>query len=128
MTSGMISSGFSEGITKDYIEDENTNFIFVSYQDPGEIGGQIKNGEMQIIMNNKKYSVKAQTYESKSFGGHGDLKMIFKIFEETNPEKVFLVHLNSGDSIDLKNTYMDKFLDADIIVPEFKEEYLLFTY
>lgn len=128
MTSGMISSGFSEEITKEYIEDENTNFIFVSYQDPGEIGGQIKKGDMQIIMNNKKYNVNAQIYEFQSFGGHGDLKMIFKVFEETSPEKIFLVHLNNEDGIDLKNAYMDKFSKAKIILPKFKEEHILFTY
>ena len=54
--------------------------------------------------------------------------MIFKIFEETNPEKIFLIHLNNKDSVGLKNIYMDKFLKNDIIVPEFKEEHILFTY
>ena len=67
-------------------------------------------------------------FYAKLWTRHGDLKMIFKIFEETNPEKIFLIHLNNKDSVGLKNIYMDKFLKNDIIVPEFKEEHILFTY
>lgn len=128
MTSGMISSGFSQEIASKYIEDENTHFISVSYQDPAEIGGQIFRGETKITIDEETYEVKSPIFSSPAFSGHANIEIIFNIFKDTQPEKIFLVHLNDYDSHELKGAYTNYFLDAEVTIPKFKEEYFLFSY
>lgn len=45
MPSGMLSNACSNEAVKNFIEDENTVFVLVDYQDPDEIGGKLKHGD-----------------------------------------------------------------------------------
>ena len=128
MTSGMISTGFSKEILKQYISDAGTNFISVSYQDPDEIGGMVFNGEEIITIDDIEYEVKANIYTSSAFSGHANVKQIFDVFGDLSPEQIYIVHLNSYDKDSLINYYSENYKSSNIIVPAISEEYLLFQY
>jgi metallo-beta-lactamase family protein len=128
MTSGMISTGFSKEILKQYISDASTNFISVSYQDPDEIGGMVFNGDELIKIDDIEYEVEAKIFTSSAFGGHANVRQIFDVFGDLSPEQIIIVHLNSYDEDSLINYYSENYKSSNVIVPEISEEYLLYQY
>lgn len=128
MTSGMISTGFSKEILKQYIRDVSTNFISVSYQDPDEIGGMVFNGEELIKIDDIEYKVEAKIFKTSAFSGHANVRQIFDVFGDLSPEQIIIVHLNTYDKDSLINYYADNYKSSDVIVPEISEEYLLYQY
>lgn len=128
MTSGMITSGFSKELLKNYIKDTKTNFISVSYQDPDEIGGKVFRGDDIMHIDGIEYQVKAKTFSSSAFSGHADISKIQNIFGGTVPEQIMIVHLNDYDKDNLIDSYSEYFKSSIIIVPAIKEPYLLYQY
>jgi len=128
MTSGMISSGFSKEILKNYITDANTNFISVSYQDPDEVGGMVFRGDQIIKIDDIEYQMKAKIYNSSAFSGHANVSQIFDVFGGLTPEQIMIVHLNDYDRDSLIDYYTKHFKTSNIFVPKLTEQYLLFQY
>ncbi|NLD47367.1 MAG: hypothetical protein GX660_09235 [Clostridiaceae bacterium] len=128
MTSGMISSGFSKKILKNYICDANTNFISVSYQDPDEIGGMVFRGDEIIKIDDIEYKMEAKIFTSSAFSGHADISQIYDIFGKLSPEQIMIVHLNDYDKDSLVDFYTKNFKSSDIIVPKLTEQYSLYQY
>ena len=128
MTSGMISTGFSKEILKQYIGDARTNFISVSYQDPDEIGGKVFNGVELIKIDDIELEAKAKIFASSAFSGHANVRQIFDVFGDLLPEQIMILHLNDFDKDSLINYYAENYRSSNIIVPEISEEYLLYEY
>lgn len=129
MTSGMITNGFSKEILKNYVEDEKTHIISVSYQDSDEIGGMIfLKGQEDIKIDGKKYEVKAQILDVSGFSGHAWTEQIQDIFEDISPEQIMIIHLNDYDKEELQEYYTMQFEGAKVIVPKRLEEYLLYNF
>lgn len=128
MSSGMLSSAFSYEAVKNYIEDEDTVFVLVGYQDPDEIGGKLKHGYEEINIEGENYQINAEVFDSPAFSGHGDINQIYTILKQTNPSELFLVHLNADEGDLLKAEYEELFPDTEVFVPQYKEEYHLFSY
>jgi len=126
MTSGMIASGFSKEIVKEYISDEKTHFISVSYQDPDETGGKLFRGDKEIEIDGKVYDVKANIYSTSAFSGHADIQEIHRVFQNINPKQIYIIHLNSKDKKSLEKFYSITYSSSDIIVPEAFVKYFMF--
>ncbi|HHU20691.1 MAG TPA: MBL fold metallo-hydrolase [Bacilli bacterium] len=128
MTSGMFSSGFSKEILKNYINDDNTNLISVSYQDPDEVGGLVFGGDEVVTIDNVEYQMQAKIFSSPAFSGHANVEQIIDIFKEHSPEQIMIVHLNDRDKDSLIDYYSEQFQSSKIIVPELKKQYSLYEY
>ena len=126
MTSGMMEYGFALEIAENYIEKENSHFVSVSYQDPEQLGGKIFRGEEKVTIGDKDYEVNASIFNSYGFSSHADIKQIIDMFGKTNPEKIFLVHLDEYVGEELKEFYEREFPETKILFPKFGEEYNLF--
>lgn len=128
MTSGMITSGFSKEILKEYIGDASTNFISVSYQDPDEIGGRVFRGDEIIRIDDTEYKMKAKIFKSSAFSGYANVSQIYNIFGQLSPEQIMIVHLNDYDNDNLVDYYASNFKASTVVVPEFNKTYLLYQY
>lgn len=128
VTSGMMSTGFSKEILKNYLNDASTNFISVSYQDPDEIGGVVFSGNGVVRIDDIEYKVEAKIFTSPAFSGHANVRQIFDVFGDLSPEQILIVHYNKYDKDSLINYYTENYKSANVIVPEISKEYLLYRY
>ena len=128
MSSGMVSHVFSKGAVDKYIEDPKTFILIVGYQAEGTEGRELieahDNKDEYIFIDGEKKKINPDhIFRSYAFNSHADLSQITDIFGHTNPEKIFLVHLNPEEVNDLIEKYQKLFPGSEVIAPNFAEKY-----
>lgn len=109
--SGMVTGGRVLTYLTQLIEEVNTSILLVGYQAEGTRGRQLLEGAHELKIYGKYYSVRAQIHHVESLSAHADqLELINWVDQIQNiPEKVFLIHGESGALDTLRVKVRDKF-------------------
>ncbi len=99
-TSGMLNGGTSVEYFKNFASDEKNSIVFVGYQANGTLGRRIKNGEKDILLENKgssedRISVNMQVHTMNgAFSAHSDVAISKKFVSSLSvkPKKMILNH------------------------------------
>ncbi len=119
-SSGMASMGFSKELLKKYVENPDTTFMFVGYQDPDEEGGILlraqKDDSPYVLIDGEKYMRRAQFEKFDGFSGHAKFSQLCSLLEQARGfKKVLLVH-HDADTVDkLISEYSSRFPEAEFI-------------
>ncbi len=92
--SGMCNAGRIRHHIRHGIEDKQNRLLFVGYQAPGTLGRILLDGEKNIKMMGRQFTVRADIARISSFSAHADQSELVRWLDgfKTRPEKVFLVH------------------------------------
>lgn len=128
MSSGMAQHASARQALLDYLGDPKTVFVFVSYQAPDTPGGRLTAGSdppRELKLDGQRHKVRAKIYHTAAFGGHADPATIIQIFAATQPQQIFLVHLDKPSIPALIRRYRESFPKAIITVPRLGERHRL---
>lgn len=123
MGSAMGEFSFAATAIDKYALDKNTAFVFTGYLAPESPAYTLTMG---VLPNKEGVSipVSAKTYRTSSMSGHADPSEIIRVFGKTNPEQIFLVHLDRENADELVARYSSEF-SAEIILPQSGQEFIL---
>jgi len=120
--SGMISGGRILNYVKKLISDVRADILFVGYQANGTPGRDIQkygaNGGY-VIIDEKKYDIKAQVHTITGYSAHADQKDLINFVTRMRrkPKEIRIIH---GDE-DAKATLQQKLIavcpEAQVIIP-----------
>lgn len=119
MASGMADFSAARRALLDYLDDSNTVFYFVGYQSPDSLGGRLTAGEeppVVLKIGDERRRVRAAVKHTGAFGSHADPAAMERIFAATEPEKIFLVHLEKKQGKQLAERY-HRHLGPEVVVP-----------
>ena len=121
--SGMITGGRVLSYLERYIGLPETTVIIIGYQAEGTRGRKLLEGEKEIKIRGKQYSVLANILEIQSLSAHGDQKDLLNWLSalENKPKKVFLVHGESEPADELRLKIIEKY-GFDCTVPLMGQE------
>ena len=116
--SGMITGGRVLSYLEHYIGLPETTVIIIGYQAEGTRGRKLLEGEKEIKIRGKYYSVLANILEIQSLSAHGDQKDLLNWLSalENKPKKVFLVHGENEPADELRLKITEKY-GFDCAVP-----------
>jgi metallo-beta-lactamase family protein len=125
-SSGMLQGGRIVNILKYFIEEESTTILFVGYQAQGSLGRKILEGEKEVYLDGKKYSVKAKIEKILAYSGHKDQRAIIDwIFPQRfKIKKIFLVQGEEKAKTILKSRIED-YLGIKVEIPTKNQEIVL---
>lgn len=120
--SGMMNGGRILQYLKEHLEDPRATIIIPGYQAAGTRGRKLSEGETEIKMHGKYFSVKAEVVHIHTMSSHADQGEIIKWLSaiKNKPIKVFIVHgePHSSDALRLKikdtygwNCYLPKLFE-----------------
>lgn len=110
---GMMNGGRILYHLQDYIEDEKTTLLIVGYQAKGTLGRRILEGEHEIKIYGKKYTVRANIKAIGSYSAHADAPQLLSWLSSIGGvKKVFLVHGESEQAV-----VFAKKIDAELKIP-----------
>ena len=120
-TGGRIKHHLIKNITN-----KKSSIIFIGYQAQGTLGRKIVEGNKEVKIFGKPFSVRAEVYTIGGFSAHADRDILFKWLEKTgSPEHIFLVH---GEKKTLKSFQKELTVrnqGENIHVPGYKSHYSL---
>jgi metallo-beta-lactamase family protein len=123
-SSGTADHAYSKEFVKRWVEDANTVFVFVGYQDPETIGGKLtsfkrRNNEQIIYIDGTEYTVKAQIWQTRCFSGHASYEQILS-FLTGMPDlrTLVLVHLEEACVEQMIEKYTADLSNVEVICPE----------
>jgi metallo-beta-lactamase family protein len=118
-SSGMADMVYSKGFVKQWISDPQTVFIFVGYQDPETIGGNITENEAsEIMIDEKEHVIAAEIKKFNCFSGHGSYKQISRFLSNIEGlKKVVLVHSDMPVAEKLIQSYQQDLPEIDFVLP-----------
>ena len=90
-TPGMLHSGTSVQVFKEWCEDPRNTLIIPGYCVEGTLGNRLVNGAKEVTLDKKTYSVKMRV-ENVSFSAHADAKGIINLLRNVDPEEIIFVH------------------------------------
>lgn len=128
MSSGMADHASARQALLDYLEDPKTLFYFTGYQAPGSLGGRLTAGQKppsELKIGAQRRMVKAKIAQTSAFSGHASPREMIRIFAETRPQRILLVHLDQSRATTLANLYRQAF-QAEIITPKRSERQLIY--
>lgn len=123
-SSGMADHVYSKEFVKRWVEDTNTVFFFVGYQDPDTIGGKLtsfgqRNNERAIYIDGTEYRAKAQIWQTGCFSGHASYEQIRSFLAEMpDPRTLVLVHLEEACAEQMVEKYTADLGGVEVICPE----------
>lgn len=121
--SGMITGGRVLSYLERYIGLPETTVILIGYQAEGTRGRKLLEGEKEIKIRGKYFSVLANILEIQSLSAHGDQKDLLNWLSalENKPTKVFLVHGENEPADELRLKITEKY-GFDCTVPMIGQE------
>lgn len=123
--SGMINGGRIIHHLKQYIENRNNTLLIIGYQANGTLGREILDGEKEIKLFGKKYSVNSQVKAIGSYSAHADMPQLVNwISKIQNLKKLFLVHGESDQMVIFSKELKTK-LNLDSVIVQQNEKYEL---
>jgi KH/beta-lactamase-domain protein len=108
-TSGMLNGGPAVSYFANLCEEERNSVVLVSYQGPGTLGRNIKNGarEVDMELNGKirHFNINALVYSIEGFSGHSDRTQLERYVNDIKPrpKKIILDHGEESKIIELAN-------------------------
>ncbi len=93
--SGMADAGRVKHHIMNNIGDDRNTILLVGYCEPSSLGGQLKNGNMQVKIFGDVYNVVAEVGSIRSMSAHGDYEDLLKFVscqDALKVKKLFLVH------------------------------------
>jgi len=120
--SGMMNGGRILQYLKEHLEDPRATIIIPGYQAAGTRGRKLSEGETEIKMHGKYFTVKAEVVHIHTMSSHADQGEIIQWLSKikNKPQKVFIVHgePHSSDALRLKikdtygwNCYLPKLFE-----------------
>lgn len=111
-TSGMLNGGPIMEYLNGLADDEKNMLIFVGYQADGTLGRRIQKGWKEIPMGRRGsiiINLEIQTIDG--FSGHSDRRQLMAYINHLNPrpEKVFTIHGDEKNAIDLASSIYKRF-------------------
>ncbi|QBA63643.1 MBL fold metallo-hydrolase RNA specificity domain-containing protein [Muriicola soli] len=109
--SGMLSGGRMLTYLTKKLEKKNTSILLVGYQAEGTRGRRLLEGEKQLKIYGKFYTVEASIIHIESLSAHADQAELLEWLNEIRniPEEVFLIHGELSTMVEFKekieNTY-----------------------
>ena len=127
----MANMGYSMETVKRFISDPDTVFMFVGYQDPETIGGELNNlaNETAITIDGECYDILATVQKFSCFRGHAAFPQMCQLLDQIERiEKLILVHHNDYDSERLTVAYSQHYPDTEVIAPGAGDAVMLYSY
>jgi hypothetical protein len=115
-TPGMMNTGTSLSIFKEWCGDERNTLIIPGYCSPGSVGSKVLNMKKKIEIDKKMYNVNCKVM-SMSFSAHVDSKGIMEFLTYLNPSNIVLVHGDNEGMLDLKKK-VSEVLKINCLNPE----------
>ncbi|XP_071957056.1 integrator complex subunit 11-like [Antedon mediterranea] len=91
-TPGMLHSGLSLTIFKQWAPEEKNMVIMPGYCVAGTVGHKILNGQKKIELENRQILEVKLSVQYMSFSAHADAKGIMQLIQQCEPKHVLLVH------------------------------------
>lgn len=103
-SSGMLTAGRSIKWTQSVLPRENDCILFVGYAGEDTLAYKIKNGNTQKTINicGKPIRNRAQIVTLNGFSSHMQRNELINYYKGFNCEKIYLVHSNAKDRLELK--------------------------
>jgi len=125
-SSGMADNSLSLEFVKQWISDPDTVFIFVGYQDPETIGGELVEGlekgthtPSSIIIDGNSYQIKADILKYNCFSGHAEFNQITNFLHGVDGLKTILIVHTDQENVDpLIQAYKKEFPSINIVAPQ----------
>jgi len=111
-TSGMLSGGPVMEYLYALAPDERNTLIFVGYQADGTFGRRLQKGWREIPVGNRETMVvKLDIDTVDGFSGHSDRKQLMGFVQhlQPRPEKIFTIHGDESNTIDLASSIYKRF-------------------
>lgn len=120
-TGGRVKHHLVNNITKP----ENT-VMFVGYQAVGTLGRRIVNGEKEVRILGREYTVNARIARINGFSAHADKEELFEWLSELKkpPRKLFIVH-GESESANEFGDYIREKTGWQVTVPAYQDEAVL---
>ena len=123
--SGMLNGGRILFHLQKYIEDSKNTLLIVGYQSTGTLGRRLLEGEREIKIFGKKYSVGANVKAIGSYSAHADQpQLVDWISSIKDVEKVLLIHGEADQELALKKALALR-MKAEVMIPQQGEGYEL---
>ncbi|TAJ44117.1 beta-CASP ribonuclease aCPSF1 [Methanofollis fontis] len=111
-TSGMLSGGPVMEYLYSLAPDERNTLVFVGYQADGTFGRRLQKGWREIPIGTRDTMVVKLDIETvDGFSGHSDRKQLMSFVQhlQPRPEKVYTIHGDEGNTIDLASSIYKRF-------------------
>lgn len=92
--SGMCTGGRVVNYLKALLGDERTDLLFVGYQAKGTPGRSIQEGRRAVVLDGKRYAVRAQVHTLSGYSAHADQRNLIGFVRRmrVKPREIVLVH------------------------------------
>lgn len=121
--SGMMNGGRILFHLQRYIEDAKNAVLIVGYQAQGTLGRRLVDGDLQVKIFGRKYTVGAQIYKIGSYSAHADGPQLVNWLSKIGGvKKVFLVHGESEESVALCKS-IESTTKTEVMIPQQGESY-----
>jgi integrator complex subunit 11 len=90
-TPGMLHSGTSVQVFKEWCGDERNTLIIPGYCVEGTLGNRLLKGAKEVTIDKKVYEVK-MSIQNVSFSAHADAKGIINLLRNVDPDEIVFVH------------------------------------
>jgi len=111
-TSGMLNGGPVMEYLSNLAPDERNALVFVGYQADGTLGRRIQKGWREVPIGRKDTIViNLEIVTVDGFSGHSDRKQLMNYIGhiQPRPEKIFTVHGDENNTIDLASSLYKRF-------------------
>ncbi|XP_041466608.1 integrator complex subunit 11-like [Lytechinus variegatus] len=108
-TPGMLHSGLSLQIFKQWAPNEKNMLIMPGYCVAGTVGHKVLSGQKKIEMENRQTIDVKLSVQYMSFSAHADAKGIMQLIRMCEPKNVVLVHGEAGKMAFLKEKICKEF-------------------
>ncbi|HOT03686.1 MAG TPA: beta-CASP ribonuclease aCPSF1 [Methanolinea sp.] len=111
-TSGMLNGGPVMEYLSNLASDERNALVFVGYQADGTLGRRIQKGWREVPIGRKDTIViNLEIVTIDGFSGHSDRKQLMNYIGhiQPRPEKIFTVHGDENNTIDLASSLYKRF-------------------
>ncbi|EOB13354.1 Integrator complex subunit 11 [Nosema bombycis CQ1] len=105
---GMLHSGASLKVFKDWCDDEKNLVIIPGYCVKGTVGDKVLNGEKEIEILGEVKEIKIQV-KNLAFSAHADAQGILNLIDMCKPKNVMLVHGEKSRISTLKKKIEERF-------------------
>lgn len=120
-TSGMCTNGRIKHHLRQNIYRQQSTILFVGYQAHGTLGRQILDGQPEVRIHGRQYTVGAEVAQISSFSGHADRSALLRWLSNLKqpPKRVFLTHGEESAATSLA-TYIQEQMKWPVSVPEYR--------
>jgi len=111
-TSGMLNGGPVMEYLLNLAQDEKNALVFVGYQADGTYGRRIQKGWREVPMGRKgTITINLEIVTIDGFSGHSDRRQLMNFIGQLQPrpEKVFCVHGDENNTIDLASSIYKRY-------------------